>query len=54
MNAIEARFRQIKYQEIPKRSHTSQSALRESVEHGFASYAKKLRPKSEKQLRPAA
>jgi len=54
LNAIEARFRQIKYQEIPKRSHTSQTALRESVEHGFASYAKKLRPKSEKQLRPAA
>ncbi len=54
LNAIEVLFRQIKYQGIPQRSHTSKAALRESVEQGFASYAKKLRPKSKKQLRPAA
>lgn len=54
LNAIEALFRQIKYQEMPRRSHTSKAELREAVEQGFASYAKKLRPKSGKQLRPAA
>jgi transposase len=54
LNAIEAVFRQIKYQEMPQRSHTSKSALRESVENAFATYGNKLRPKSEKQLRPAA
>lgn len=54
LNAIEALFRQIKYQEIPKRSHTSKTELRESVECGFKAYGKKLRPKSQKQLRPAA
>ncbi len=53
-NAIEALFRQIKYQEIPKRSHTSTAQWRESVEHGFDAYETKLQGKSEKQLRPAA
>jgi transposase len=54
LNAIEAIFRQVKYHEIPQRSHTSKTELRESVEQGFDSYGKKLRSKSEKQLRPAA
>jgi transposase len=54
LNAIEAIFRQVKYQEIPQRSHTSKTELRESVEQGFDSFGKKLRSKSEKQLRPAA
>jgi transposase len=54
LNEIEAVFRQIKYHEIPKRSHTSKTQLRESAERGFDTYGKKLRPKSEKELRPAA
>jgi putative transposase len=54
LNAIEALFRQIKYQEIPQRSHTSKTQLRESVEHGFDTYGQKLQGKSERQLRPAA
>jgi putative transposase len=54
LNAIEAVFRQVKYQGIPKRSHTSKAQLRASVEQGFASYAHELGAKREKQLRPAA
>jgi putative transposase len=54
LNEIEAVFRQVKYHEIPKRSHTSKTQLRESVEQGFDAYGKKLRAKSETQLRPAA
>jgi transposase len=54
LNRIEPVFRQVKYQEIPVRSYTSKAALRQAVEHGFDSYAKKLGQKSGKQLRPAA
>jgi putative transposase len=54
LNRIEPVFRQVKYQEIPVRSHTSKPALREAVEHGFDSYGKKLSQESGKQLRPAA
>ena len=54
LNRIEGVFRQVKYQEIPKRSHTSRADLRVSVEQGFASYGGKLQAKSAQQLRPAA
>jgi putative transposase len=54
LNRIEPVFRQVKYQEIPVRSYTSKAALRQAVEHGFDSYAKKVGQKSGKQLRPAA
>jgi transposase len=54
LNRIEAVFRQVKYQEIPTRSHTSKADLRASVEQGFASYGGKLQAKSAKQLCPAA
>lgn len=54
LNEIEAVFKQIKHHEIPQRSHTSKSELRQSVEQGFTSYAKKLRPKGEGKLCPAA
>ena len=53
-NEIEAVFKQVKHHEIPKRSHTSKAELRESVEQGFNSYRRKLRPKRCNQLRPAA
>jgi transposase len=54
LNRIEPVFRQVKYQGIPVRSYTSKAALRQAVEHGFASYAEKVGRKSGKQLRPAA
>jgi transposase len=54
LNRIEPVFRQVKYQEIPVRSYTSKPALREAVEHGFDSYAQKVRQRSGKQQRPAA
>jgi len=54
LNEIEPVFKQVKHHEIPQRSHTSKEELRASVEQGFASYAKKLRPKRDKQLRPTA
>jgi len=54
LNEIEGVFKQVKHHEIPQRSHTSKEELRNSVERGFESYAEKLRPKRDKQLRPAA
>jgi putative transposase len=54
LNEIEPVFRQVKYQEIPVRSHTTRAGLREAVEGGFDSYRRKLRRKSSEQLRPAA
>jgi putative transposase len=54
LNEIEPVFRQVKYQEIPERSHTSRTGLREAVERGFGNYGRKLPRKYPKQLRPAA
>jgi transposase len=54
LNAIEPVFKQVKHHEISQRSHTSQAELRVSVEQGFDSYGRRLRPKSVKELRPAA
>jgi transposase len=54
LNEIEPVFKQVKHHEIPQRSHTSKEGLRGSVEQGFGSYAAKLCPKRDKQLRPAA
>ena len=53
LNEIEPVFRQVKYQEIPVRSHTTRAGLRESVESGFGGYRQKLRRKRQGQLRPA-
>jgi transposase len=54
LNRIEPVFRQVKHQEIPQRSHTTRSGLRDAVEAGFNNYGRKLRPKSQRELRPAA
>jgi putative transposase len=54
LNRIEPVFRQVKHQEIPHRSHTTRIGLREAVEAGFNNYGRKLRPKSQRELRPAA
>lgn len=54
LNEVEPVFRQVKYQEMPVRSHTTRAGLRKAVESGFDSYRRKLRKKSPGQLRPAA
>jgi transposase len=54
LNRIEPVFRQVKHQEIPQRSHTTRRGLREAVEAGFTNYGRKLRPRSQRELRPAA
>jgi transposase len=54
LNEIEPVFKQVKHHEIPQRSHTSKAELRGSVEKGFDTHSRKLRPKGDKQLRPAA
>ena len=54
LNEIEPVFKQVKHHEIPRRSHTSKTELRGSLERGFDAYRNQLRPKGEEQLRPAA
>jgi transposase len=54
LNEIEPVFRQVKYQEMPRRTYTSRVDLREAVERGFTNYGRSLHPKSPEQLRPAA
>ena len=54
LNRIEPVFRQIKHQEIPIRTYTTRSGLREAVDQGFAAYARRLIAKSHRELRPAA
>lgn len=53
-NRIEGVFRQVKYQGLPQRSYTRRLELREAVERSFGEYGRGLRPKTRKQLRPAA
>jgi len=54
LNEIEPVFRQVKYHEMPDRSHTTRLGLREAVERGFNGYGRRLRPKHPERLRPAA
>ncbi len=54
LNRIESVFRQIKHQEMPVRSYTTQADLRAAVETAFRNYARRLRPKREEKHRPAA
>ena len=54
LNEIEPVFRQVKYQEIPQRSHTSRAALRAAVDTGFDGYRRRLKSKSERKLRRVA
>ena len=54
LNEIEPVFRQVKYQEIPQRSHTTRAGLRAAVDTGFDKYGRGLKSKSEKKLRRAA
>lgn len=54
LNEIEPVFRQVKHQEVPQRSFTTRAGLREGVVAGFDNYARSLRSKRPKELRPAA
>jgi transposase len=54
LNRVEPVFRQVKHQEIPRRSFTTRKELREAVALGFGNYGRKLRSKCPKGLRPAA
>src|SRR5439155_20787057 len=54
LNQIEPVFRQVKHQEVPQRSFTTRADLREGVVTGFDNYARSLRSKRPKELRPAA
>ncbi len=53
LNQAEPVFRQVKHQEIPQRSFTTRSELREAVVLGFSNYARTLRSKYPKEVRPA-
>lgn len=44
LNEIEPVFKQVKHHAISQRSHTSKAELRATVEQGFDSYGRKLRP----------
>ena len=54
LNEIEPVFRQVKYQEIPQRSHTTRAGLRAAVDTGFGRYGRGLKSKSEKKPRRVA
>jgi transposase len=54
LNQIEPVFRQVKHQEIPRRSFTTRRGLRDAVATGFSDYGRRLRAKRPKGLRPAA
>ena len=54
LNEREPVFKQVQHHKRSKRSPTSKAALRATVEQGFDSYSRKLHPKGDKQLRPAA
>ena len=54
LNAIEVVFRQVKYHEIPERSHATRAGLRQAVEAAFAAYGRKLPRKPTERSRPAA
>ncbi len=48
LNEIEPVFRQVKYQEIPRRRHTTRASLRAAVDTGFNGYGRGLKSKSER------
>jgi len=54
LNEIEPVFRQVKYQEIPQRSHTSRVVLRVAVDTSFDGCRRRLKSESEKKPRRAA
>ena len=54
LDEIELVFWQVKYQEIPRRSHTTRASLRAAVDAGSNGYGRGLKSKSEKKPRQAA
>jgi hypothetical protein len=54
LNEVEPVFRQVKYQEIPVRSHTTRAGLRAAVDGGFDSYRRSLMTRCERKPRQTA
>ncbi len=54
LNLIESVFRQVKHQEIPRRSFSTRPGLRDAVESGFSNYGEHLPEKVPRKLRPVA
>jgi putative transposase len=54
LNEVEPVFRQVKYQQIPQRSHTIRADLSAAVDRGFKGYGRSLKSKSAKKPRRAA
>ncbi len=54
LNRIEPVFRQVKHHDIPTRSHTTKTELRQAVENGFDVFRRRLLAKGDKQPRSAA
>lgn len=54
LNLIESVFKQVKHHDIPIRSHTSKSALRQAVDGGFQTRRQRLLYKTDNELRLAA
>lgn len=54
LNRIEPVFKQVKHHEMPIRSFTTKTDLRQAVEDGFETYRRRLRNKGDKELRLAA
>jgi hypothetical protein len=54
LNRIEAVFRQVKHQGMPKRSHPELGGLRVEVERAFRRHRDRLVGKTEEKLRPCA
>ena len=54
LNEIEPVFRQVKYQGMPYRSHTTRARLRAAVAAAFETYGRALRSESAKKSRRAA
>lgn len=54
LNRIEPVFKQVKHHDIPVRSYTTKADLRAAVEAGFETFRRRLRPKSDTELRLAA
>ncbi len=53
LNPIEAIWRQIKYQDLPVRSHPTDTALQAAVESALTTRAKRLAPSTNELPRPA-
>ena len=54
LNRIEPVFKQVKHHDMPTRGFTTRADLRQAVEDGFDAYRRRLRTKTDNELRLAA